>query len=60
MSDPKGGVMLISHLYEGAISDKHIVVKRSGFLEVLKQKILIGELNENDPKGQCNVYITFV
>ena len=39
--DPKGGVMFISQLYEGSISDKQIV-ERSGFLEVLRQKVIAG------------------
>lgn len=34
--DPNGGIMFISQLYEGSISDKQIV-KRSGFLETLKK-----------------------
>lgn len=36
--DPNGGIMFISQLYEGSISDKQIV-KRSGFLETLKKKL---------------------
>ena len=36
--DPNGGIMFISQLYEGSISDKQIV-KRSGFLETLKKDI---------------------
>ena len=36
--DPSGGIMFISQLYEGSISDKQIV-KRSGFLETLKKKL---------------------
>ena len=45
--DPKGGVMFVSQLYEGSISDKQIVT-RSGFLEVLKHKIAVGEIKEGD------------
>ncbi|XP_067019434.1 uncharacterized protein [Acropora muricata] len=45
--DPNGGIMFISQLYEGSISDKQIV-KRSGFLETLKKKIEAGELNKGD------------
>jgi len=36
--DPGGGVMFVSQLYGGSISDKEIV-RRSGFLEILKQKL---------------------
>ena len=45
--DPKGGVMFISQLYEGSISDKQIV-ERSGFLEVLRQKVITGEIKKGD------------
>ena len=45
--DPKGGVMFISQLYEGSISDKQIV-ERSGFLEVLRQKVIAGEIKKGD------------
>ena len=43
--DAKGGI--ISQLYEGAISDKHIV-ERSGFLEILRQKVISGEIKKED------------
>ena len=39
--DFKGGIMFISQLYTGSISDKDIV-QRSGFLEVLKNKVEVG------------------
>ena len=39
--DGKGG------LYEGAISDKQIV-ERSGFLEILRQKVTSGEIKKGD------------
>ena len=45
--DPKGGVMFISQLYEGSISDKKIV-ERSGFLEVLRQKVIAGEIKKGN------------
>lgn len=45
--DPKGGIIFVSQLYEGSISDKEIV-KRSGFLSVLKQKLEMGELHKGD------------
>ena len=35
--DPKGGIMFISQLCEGSISDKEIV-QRSGFLDILVKK----------------------
>ena len=35
--DPKGGIMFVSQLYEGSISDKQIV-QRSGFLDILDKK----------------------
>ena len=37
--DPKGGIMFISQLYEGSISDKQIV-QRSGFLDILSKKLI--------------------
>lgn len=43
--DGKGGI--ISQLYEGAISDKQIV-ERSGFLEILRQKVTSGEIKKRD------------
>ena len=36
--DAKGGIMFVSQLYGGLISDKEITT-RSGFLKLLKQKI---------------------
>ena len=45
--DPRGAIIFISQLYEGSISDNEIV-KRSGFLDLLEQKLRIGELNEGD------------
>ena len=45
--DPKGGIMFVSQLYEGSISDKEIV-KRSGFLDILRQKITTQEINKGD------------
>ena len=45
--DPKGGIMFVSQLFEGSISDKQILV-RSGFLDQLKEKIELGEVYEGD------------
>lgn len=45
--DPRGGVMIVSQLYEGSISDKEIV-RRSGFLEILKQKLQTSEILPGD------------
>ncbi|PFX25192.1 THAP domain-containing protein 1 [Stylophora pistillata] len=45
--DPNGGIMFVSQLFEGSISDKQIV-QRSGFLETVKQKVQCGELKEGD------------
>ncbi|XP_058946272.2 uncharacterized protein [Pocillopora verrucosa] len=45
--DPNGGIMFVSQLFEGSISDKQIVL-RSGFLETVKQKVQCGELKEGD------------
>ncbi|KAK6184406.1 hypothetical protein SNE40_006886 [Patella caerulea] len=45
--DPNGGIMFVSQLFEGSISDKQIV-SRLGFLEVLKQKLLVGEILKGD------------
>ena len=39
--------MFISQLYEGSISDKQIV-ERSGFLEILRQKVISGEIKKGD------------
>jgi len=45
--DPKGGILFVSQLYEGSISDKQIVL-RSGLLETLKNKILVEEIAKGD------------
>ncbi|XP_071959160.1 uncharacterized protein [Antedon mediterranea] len=45
--DPKGGVIFVSQLFEGSISDKELV-NRSGFLNVLKAKINCGEIHKGD------------
>ena len=45
--DPKGGIMFISQLYEGYISDKQIV-KRSGFLDILRKKLTVSEIKKGD------------
>ncbi|XP_071819845.1 uncharacterized protein [Apostichopus japonicus] len=45
--DPMGGVMFVSQLFEGSISDKEIV-KRSGFLTVLNMKLECGEILPGD------------
>ncbi|KAM7430037.1 hypothetical protein ABFA07_019195 [Porites harrisoni] len=45
--DPKGGIMFISQLYEGSISDKQIV-QRSGFLDILDKKVMVGEIKKGD------------
>ena len=45
--DPKGGIMLISQLYGGSISDKQIV-QRSGCLDVLDKKVMVHEINKGD------------
>ena len=39
--------MFISQLYEGAISDKYIV-ERSGFLEILRQKVTSGGIEKGE------------
>ena len=39
--------MFVSQLYLGSISDKELV-KRSGFLEVVKEKVAAGELQHGD------------
>ena len=41
--DPKVGIVFISQLYEGCISDKQIV-ERSGFLDILRKKVTVGEM----------------
>ena len=38
-----GGIIFVSQLYTGSISDKEIVI-RSGFLETLKNKVKVGEI----------------
>ena len=45
--DSKGGIMFVSHLYTGSISDKEIC-QRSGFYALLKRKIENGELQRGD------------
>lgn len=45
--DPRGGIIFISQLYSGAISDKEIT-KQSGFYEVLKNKLNEGEILPGD------------
>lgn len=45
--DPNGGVMFLSQLYGGSISDNEIV-HRSGLLSVLKKKIHNGEISKKD------------
>ena len=41
--DAKGGIAFVSQLYTGSISDKEIVI-RSGFLDILKSKVAVGEI----------------
>ena len=41
--DANGGIVFVSQLYTGSISDKEIVI-RSGFLEILKNKVAVGEI----------------
>ena len=43
----RGGIIFIFQLYEGSISDKEIV-KRSGFIEILKQKLTADEIKIED------------
>lgn len=45
--EPNGGFIFVSQLYTGSISDKEIV-KRSGFLEILKKKIEVEEILDQD------------
>lgn len=45
--DPNGGVLFVSQLYEGSISDKEIV-RRSGLLDVLEKKLQVGEIRKQD------------
>jgi len=41
--DAKGGIVFVSQLYTASISDKEIVI-RSGFLEIRKNKVAVGEI----------------
>ena len=45
--DAKGGIMYVSHLYTGSISDKEIVA-RSGFLQLLEHKLADQEILPED------------
>ena len=45
--DAKGGIIFVSQLYTGSISDKEIVI-RSGFLNTLKDKLTVGEILSSD------------
>ena len=45
--DSKGGILFVSHLYTGRISDKEIC-QRSGMYDLLKRKMEIGELHQGD------------
>ena len=45
--DSKGGILFVSHLYTGSISDKEIC-QRSGMHDLLKRKMEIGELHQGD------------
>ena len=45
--DPKGGIMLISQLYGGSISDKQIV-QRSGCLDILDKKVMVHEIKKGN------------
>lgn len=45
--DSRGGIMFVSHLYTGGISDKAIC-QRSGLFDLLQQKIETGELKHGD------------
>ena len=45
--DSRGGIMFVSHLYTGSISDKEIC-QRSGFYDLLKLKQETGELMAGD------------
>ena len=45
--DANGGIMFVSHLYTGRISDKEIC-ERSGFFALLKRKLEYGELQPGD------------
>ena len=54
--DTKGGIMFISQLYEGSISDRQIV-ERSGFLKILRQKLIRGEIKRGDAIRQTRVLI---
>lgn len=39
--------MFVSQLYEGSITDKQIV-QRSGFLDILDKKVMVGEIKKGD------------
>ena len=45
--DSKGGILFVSHLYTGSISDKKIC-QRSGPYDLLKREMEIGELHQGD------------
>ena len=45
--DGKGGIIFVSQLYTGSISDKEIVI-RSGFLNTLTDKLTVGEILSSD------------
>ncbi len=45
--DQRGGIIFISQLMDGSISDKEIV-KESGFIDIIKQKLDTGELLASD------------
>lgn len=44
---PTGAIMYVSNTYTGRISDKQLV-QRSGLIQVMKEKLAIGELNRGD------------
>ena len=45
----KGGIIFVSHLYEGSISDKQLVQK-FGFLGILRMKLESGEIKQGDAR----------
>ena len=45
--NPQGGIMFISQLCEGSISDRQIV-QRSGYLDILDKKVMVHEINIGD------------
>ena len=49
--DPRGGIIFISQLYEGSISDKEIV-KRSGFFDILKKTFYRGIISRRCNNGR--------